>query len=68
MVRVVNQVHPSSPKFILIHWRLAWIKRMEWLVDPPDRTKTELDKTEKDLDMSGHFRMVGIVIIGQWCS
>ena len=44
---------------------------MEWLVDPPGRTRTELDKTEWDLAMSGHFRMDGmdgIVIIGQWSS
>ena len=71
MVRMVNQVHPSPSKFYLIHWRLIWIKRMEWLVDPPGRTRTELDKTEWDLAMSGHFRMDGmdgIVIIGQWSS
>ena len=35
MVRVVIQVHPCSSKFILIHWRLIWIKKMEWLMDPP---------------------------------
>ena len=35
MVRVVIQVHPCSSKFILSHWRLIWIKKMEWLMDPP---------------------------------
>ena len=35
MVRVVIQVHPCSSKFILSNWRLIWIKKMEWLVDPP---------------------------------
>ena len=35
MVRVINQAHPSSSKFILIHWRLTWIKRMEWLMEEP---------------------------------
>ena len=68
MVRVVNQVYPSLSKSILIHWRLIWIKRMEWLVDNPGRTRTDLDKTEWDLAMSGHFkmdRMDGMVIIGQ---
>ena len=47
MVRVVIQVHPSSSKFILIHLRLTWIKKMEWLVDPPGTTRTKLDKTER---------------------
>ena len=44
MVRVVIQVHPTSSKFIFIHWRLTWIKIMEWLVDPPGTTRAELEK------------------------
>ena len=55
---VVIYVHSNASKFILVHWRLTWIKRMEWLVDPPGKTRTELDKTERVLAMSGHFRGV----------
>ena len=51
MERVVIQVHPRPSKFILIHLRLTWIKRMEWLLDPPGTTRTKLDNS-----MSVHFR------------